>query len=166
MKATSTVHDLHAEGNLMLARRSAIARILRSQPVATQDELRRLLAAKGFRTTQGTLSRDLARLGARRTSRPSGGGFYELSKAAMAVSRESGVGRWVSEIAHNATLVVIFTEVGAAPAVARVIDESRPKTILGTIAGDDTVFVAPSPRYTPAQAAASLRTLFRLGGRR
>jgi len=54
-------------------RREAVARILRSRRIGTQDELLAALAAAGFEATQATLSRDLARLGARRVSRPEGG---------------------------------------------------------------------------------------------
>ena len=52
------------------ARRSAIAEIIRTQRVSTQEELRLSLRARGFDTTQATLSRDLARLKARRVSLP------------------------------------------------------------------------------------------------
>jgi transcriptional regulator of arginine metabolism len=51
-------------------RRDAVARIIRSRRIATQEELLSALSAGGFSATQATLSRDLARLGARRVSRP------------------------------------------------------------------------------------------------
>lgn len=134
-------------------RREAVARILREQPVATQDELLLLLRRAGFSATQATLSRDLARLGARRAAAP-GGGRYELPEE----ERRDGVPvlrGLVSQVSCNGSLVVVRTHPGSAPAVARAIDLARLPETLGTIAGDDTVFVAPArERQAPALARA------------
>ena len=65
-------------------RREAVARILRTRRIATQEELLASLDAAGVSATQATLSRDLARLGARRVSRPEGGTVYELADDATA----------------------------------------------------------------------------------
>jgi transcriptional regulator of arginine metabolism len=54
------------------ARHEAIRRLIRSQRIATQEELVELLTGEGFELTQATLSRDLAQLGALRVSRPEG----------------------------------------------------------------------------------------------
>jgi len=124
-------------------RREAVARILRGRPIATQEELLAALGRAGFRATQATLSRDLARLGARRVHRPEGGTVYELSDDGPG----DGVGAvrgLVTSIAANGHLVVVRTHPGSAPAVARAIDLSRMPGVLGTIAGDDTIFVAPA----------------------
>nr|MBA3461140.1 arginine repressor [Deltaproteobacteria bacterium] len=59
------------------ARRAAIVELIRTRHVATQAELRELLSARGYDVTQATLSRDLAKLHARRASRPDGGTAYE-----------------------------------------------------------------------------------------
>ncbi|HSN30104.1 MAG TPA: hypothetical protein VLT45_27645, partial [Kofleriaceae bacterium] len=59
-------------------RRQAIRALIASRPIATQEELRELLAARGHAVTQATLSRDLAQLGARRATQPGGGTSYEL----------------------------------------------------------------------------------------
>ena len=121
-------------------RRDAVARILRSRSIGTQDELLAALEEAGFAATQATLSRDLARLGARRVSRPEGGTVYELDGAAEL----NGLGALrglVQEIVANASLVVIRTHPGSAPAIARAIDLGGVPEVLGTIAGDDTIFV-------------------------
>ncbi len=133
-------------------RRAAVARIIRTRPIATQDELLSAVAAAGFRATQATLSRDLARLGARRVSHPQGGTRYELAGGAG----ENGLGALVGEIAANATLVVIRTHPGSAPAIARAIDLAEIPEVLGTIAGDDTIFVAPAKDLRPRRLAARL----------
>ncbi len=139
-------------------RRDAVARILRSRRIGTQDELLGALAAAGFRATQATLSRDLARLGARRVSRPEGGTVYELDGAA----ERNGLGALrglVQEITANTSLVVIRTHPGSAPAIARAIDLGEIPEVLGTIAGDDTIFVAPSGDLRPRRLAARLAEL-------
>jgi transcriptional regulator of arginine metabolism len=139
-------------------RRDAVARIIRARPIATQEELLGALAAAGFRATQATLSRDLARLGARRVSRPEGGTVYELADGAG----EDGLAALralVTSIAANASIVVIRTHPGSAPAIARAIDLARPPEVLGTIAGDDTIFVAPAGELRPRRLAIRLAEL-------
>jgi transcriptional regulator of arginine metabolism len=136
-------------------RRDAVARIIRTRPIGTQDELLSALAQAGFHATQATLSRDLARLGARRVSRPEGGTRYELSDGAG----ENGLGALrglVQEITANASLVVVRTHPGSAPAIARAIDLAGIPEVLGTIAGDDTIFVAPAKALRPRRLASRL----------
>lgn len=136
-------------------RRDAVARILRSRPIGTQEELAAAVARAGFAATQATLSRDLARLGARRVSRPEGGTVYELDGAAEG----HGLGALrglVREITANASLVVVRTHPGSAPAIARAIDLGEVPEVLGTIAGDDTIFVAPAGGLQPRRLAARL----------
>jgi transcriptional regulator of arginine metabolism len=139
-------------------RREAVSRILRAGPVATQEELLASLRREGFRATQGTLSRDLARLGARRVSRPDGS-FYEVGDGAPAAVAAAVAGL-VSAVATNGSLVVIRTLPGSAPAVARAIDLARLAGVLGTIAGDDTVFVAPSRGRGAGALSGKLAGLF------
>ncbi len=142
-------------------RRDAVARILRAGPVATQEELLAALRREGYRATQATLSRDLARLSARRVSRPDGA-YYEIgdgNPAALAAALRG----LVSSVATNGSLVVIRTLPGSAPAVARAIDLARLPGVLGTIAGDDTVFVAPERGRGAAALAGRLSGLFATG---
>jgi transcriptional regulator of arginine metabolism len=123
-------------------RRREVARILRSGRVATQEELLSSLARAGWKVTQATLSRDLARLGARRVSRP-GGAFYELGDGAPAEAA-AAVSGLVTSVTTNGSMVVVRTVPGSAPAVARAIDLARMAGVLGTLAGDDTIFVTPA----------------------
>ncbi len=137
-------------------RRDAVARIIRSRRIATQEELLSALSHAGFRATQATLSRDLARLGARRVSRPEGGTVYELGDGAAEGNGLGALRGLVGEISANASLVVIRTHPGSAPAIARAIDLAEIPEVLGTIAGDDTIFVAPSGGLRPLRLAARL----------
>jgi transcriptional regulator of arginine metabolism len=140
------------------ARRDAIARILRAQRVSTQEELLRLVRAEGFDVTQATLSRDLARLGARRASSPEGG-TYELGPEDPRESL-SALRGLVSNVSSNGALVVVRTQPGLAPAVARAIDLAGLPDVLGTLAGDDTIFVAPAKAARVRTVASRLAAMF------
>jgi len=142
-------------------RRDAVARIIRTRRIGTQEELLSAVAAVGFRATQATLSRDLARLGARRVSRPQGGTVYELADGDGAPGAAlTPVRGLVADVSANATLVVVRTHPGSAPVVARAIDLAGLREVLGTIAGDDTIFVAPSAGIGPRRLATRLGALF------
>jgi transcriptional regulator of arginine metabolism len=140
-------------------RRQAVARLLRERRIGTQEELTEALRAEGFDATQATLSRDLARLGAHRAADPAGGTRYELPDEAR---RDGllGLGRLVAQVSCNGSLVVVRTHPGSAPAVARAVDLAGLPEVLGTIAGDDTVFVAPAREKRARALAERVRALF------
>jgi transcriptional regulator of arginine metabolism len=141
-------------------RRAAVAQILRAGRISTQEELLAALRRAGFRATQATLSRDLARLGARRGSLPDGGVVYELAEEAPGGGARA-VRELVGAVRANGSLVVIRTHPGSAQAVARAVDLARLPEVLGTIAGDDTVFVAPARDRAARSLASRLTDLFR-----
>jgi transcriptional regulator of arginine metabolism len=135
-----------------------IRQLIAARRIATQEDLRALLAEEGFSCTQATLSRDLARLGARHVSQPDGGSLYELEELrapppADPMIRMPGI---IRHIAENDSLVVIHTQPGAAAALARSIDMARLDGALGTLAGDDTIFVAPARRTKSRQLLKTL----------
>jgi transcriptional regulator of arginine metabolism len=134
-------------------RRGVIKDLVAARPVATQEELRALLAARGHAVTQATLSRDLAQLGARR-----GSNGYELPDVTPALPL---LPELVRSIDDNGTLVVIHTAPGAAQVVASALDRIGPAEILGTIAGDDAIFVAPARGVAAAKLAKRVRELVR-----
>jgi transcriptional regulator of arginine metabolism len=144
------------------ARHDALKRIIRARAVGTQEELVKLLEAEGFRVTQATLSRDLAHLRAIRLARPDGGAIYELDPREVPRDDPNEMGDLVLAIADNDALSVVRTLTGAAPAVARAIDVARLPEILGTLAGDDTIFVTPVRGVTARRLTGALRALFRL----
>jgi transcriptional regulator of arginine metabolism len=144
------------------ARRTAIAELVRSQRVATQGELQRLLRARGIAATQATLSRDLAQLGARRAPLPDGGTAYEVDGAAV---RTGAIAELVVGIRDAAALVVVHTLPGAAQAIAAQLDQARLPDVVGTLAGDDTIFVVPDRRTSPRRLAAQLAKRFAAAGR-
>ena len=146
-------------------RHEAITRVIRARAVHTQEELATLLGKEGFDVTQTTLSRDLAEIGAIRAPRPSllgGGAVYEIRDP----QNDSGGGearaasRLLRSIRENGSLVVVSTQPGGAPAIARVIDLARMDQTLGCIAGDDTIFVAPAAKVSTHKLLTALCTLF------
>jgi transcriptional regulator of arginine metabolism len=150
------------------ARREAIRRLIHGRRVSTQEDLRALLADRGFEVTQGTLSRDLARLGARRAPGPEGGTVYELPEDAPTAPSGpllEALQRLVLQVRDNGALVVVHTTPGAASAVALAFDQARLPEVLGTIAGDDTVFVAPIQAASASRLTRVLNGLLRKGTR-
>lgn len=144
-------------------RRAAIRQVIRAQVVSTQEELRELLRKQGYEVTQATLSRDLAQLGARRVSRPEGGTAYEVDDARVPDGPEVlfALREMVTHVEATDSLVIVGTLAGAAPAVALGLDRVRLPEIAGTIAGDDTIFVAPAKGVTPGKLARQLNTLWK-----
>ena len=144
------------------ARQEAIRRIICSHAVSTQEELGQLLAREGFDVTQATLSRDLAQLGAMRVSLPRGGTVYGLEDAPppSGEARLLELGEMILSVEDNEMLVVIRTRPGSAPPVAAAIDQARFPESLGSIAGDDTIFVAPARGTSAPMLSRKLKTLF------
>jgi transcriptional regulator of arginine metabolism len=121
-------------------RRDAIARLLRERPVGRQSELVALLCAAGFAATQSSVSRDLRDLGVAKQS-----GRYVLP--AESLSEDDHTLRYAAEFvrgiaAAGANLLVIRTAIGAAQRVALTLDRLNWPEVVGTLSGDDTIFVA------------------------
>ena len=126
------------------ARHDAIISIVREQTVHSQDELLSLLRKRGFKVTQPTLSRDIRELGLAKT--PAGyvvpGDLANVTpvvpiKRLDHLIRDSLI---FAEAAGN--LVVLKTPPAAAQPVASALDATPPEDALGTVGGDDTIFVA------------------------
>ncbi len=139
------------------ARRDAIREILAQHPVSTQEDLRRHLAARGIRAAQATLSRDMVALGVQRTARP-GGGRYVVDSGGGLLPIDP-VRRLVDSVETNGALVIVRTKASAASTVARALDEAGLRDVLGTLAGDDTIFVAPARPRGGRALAGQLRRL-------
>lgn len=144
-------------------RRETIRRLIRTRVVGTQDELCSLLKKEGFKVTQATLSRDLGALEARRVQRSDGGTVYELPDAPSAGGPERlrDAHTLVTQIDEADAMVVVRTSPGAASVVAAAIDAGKAEGVLGTIAGDDTIFIVPMRGTKPNKVANTLRTLWR-----
>lgn len=124
----------------------ALRKLLQRGEASTQADLRETLVRQGFAVTQSTISRDLRRLGAIRTVDGAGRMGYHLAEE-FAEPAPHGTRQRLADhvraIQSNEFLIVIHTTLGSASLVARHLDHTQPGGILGTIAGDDTVFVVP-----------------------
>jgi transcriptional regulator of arginine metabolism len=159
------------------SRQAWVAATLAERPVRSQEELARLLADRGMPVTQATLSRDLEEIGAVRVRSADGSLVYALPEEPGGPgSRPGGVAgggagggrepaasrpqlsRTASELLisaeASANMVVLRTPAGAAQFLASVLDHAAWPSILGTVAGDDTVLViARDPAGGDALAA-------------
>ncbi|HET7702433.1 MAG TPA: arginine repressor [Candidatus Limnocylindrales bacterium] len=130
-------------------RQRAIRDLVGSRPIRTQQELAAALRERGFRTTQATMSRDVAELGLVKVARD-GMQAYALPRR-LVEAESSGEDRLRAllrdlpvEIRQAGLLLVVRTLPGSAHAIAAALDRARWPEVAGSIAGDDTVFVACS----------------------
>jgi transcriptional regulator of arginine metabolism len=144
------------------ARQEVIRRLIHTRTIATQEELGELLVREGHEVTQATLSRDLAQLGAMRVSLPAGGTVYALESAPPppGEARLRELGEMVVAVDDNDVLVVVRTTPGAASVVAQAMDLARLPEALGSIAGDDTIFLAPGRGRSTRALVKRLKSLF------
>jgi transcriptional regulator of arginine metabolism len=136
---------------MKLLRQRAIRDLVEPRPIRTQQELAAALRDRGFRATQATISRDVAELGLGKATRE-GRQAYVLP-ARLRDQESSGEDRLRRLIADVPVefrmanlMLVIKTLPGSAHAVAAALDRTRWPEIVGSIAGDDTVFVATADR--------------------
>lgn len=142
-------------------RLTALRRLLAEGNLSTQDELREGLKALKFKVTQSTVSRDLRRLGAVRAIETDGTIVYRLpEEPQLTLAQSNGIAGLVLDIQTNGVMIVISTVVGSASLVARHLDQVRPGEILGTIAGDDTIFVAPASIKNIPQVIKAIQASF------
>ncbi|HXJ82204.1 MAG TPA: arginine repressor [Candidatus Methylomirabilis sp.] len=126
-------------------RRAEILRLVQERAVRSQEELQRLLRRRGFAAAQPTLSRDVRDLGLARTPRgyaasPAPSPFVSDERRQETLDRT--LARDALSVQTAGTLVVIRTPAAGAHPVARALDEAALPGVVGSIAGDDTVFVA------------------------
>ena len=141
-----------------LHRRDAIARILRQTAVGRQAELVELLRAEGFEATQSSVSRDLREIGVVK-----GADRYLLPAVedALAPSHFEVVRSFVKGYrAAGPNLTVLRTTTGTAQGVAIALDKARWPEVVGTIAGDDTIFIATAGVRTQRRLHAHLQAIF------
>jgi transcriptional regulator of arginine metabolism len=134
-------------------RQRAIRDLVEQRTIRTQQELAAALRERGFRTTQATISRDVAELGLVKAGR--GGTHAYAIPPRLREADSSGEDRirvllrdMPVEIRDAGTMLVLRTLPGSAHPLAAALDRARWPEVVGSIAGDDTVFVAFSDRGT------------------
>ena len=145
-------------------RQYLVSKLIESTVVANQAALVELLAAEGVAATQATVSRDLEDLGAIKIRLPGGETAYAIQahpKQPQAPEEHLRrvFGDWVVEVAQSDNIVVIRTPPGSAHVVASALDRSGLRGVLGTVAGDDTIFIVVSADVAGADLASQLSDL-------
>jgi transcriptional regulator of arginine metabolism len=148
-------------------RQEAILALIGKHQIATQGELVRQLRRAGLEATQATVSRDIAELGLVRVAGPDShyvqpeNGFG----AASAASREERLRRLLRDlpltVKRGQGLAVLVTLPGSAHTIASALDATTWPEIVGTVAGDDTIFAALNGRKAAYESVA--QRLARLG---
>ena len=145
------------------ARRALLRRLVADGRIAGQDDAIRLLAGKGHRVTQTTVSRDLAAIGAHKSPGDEPAVGYILGGATRVHDGHDELARrmreFVVKISHSGNLAVLLTPPGAAAPVASALDNARPAGVLATIAGDDTVLVVSKTATGGPSVARRLRNI-------
>jgi transcriptional regulator of arginine metabolism len=140
-------------------RQGAILRLVRERELATQAEVAEALHSEGIEAVQTTVSRDIAQLGLVKVRNAQGRLIYALP-GADDLSRLSelttALRRWAVSLTPSANLVVIGTPAGFAAALADALDAARLPDLAGTVAGENTIFVAARDGVSGAELAATL----------
>jgi transcriptional regulator of arginine metabolism len=139
------------------ARRSMLAKIIREQAVGRQTELVAMLRKYGYVATQSSVSRDLRELGVAKM-----GDRYVLPETAIPAKNDfSSLKQFVNaRLTAGTNLTVLKTAVGSAQSVAVAIDTARWPEVVGTISGDDTIFIATAGEREQRKLADRLLAIF------
>jgi transcriptional regulator of arginine metabolism len=144
-------------------RRKLIAELIRSEPLASQEEVSARLAAHGMQVNQATVSRDLDQLGAVKVRRAGGTSYAlpdQLGDNDWAARRLQRIlFEWVQSVEAAGNLVVLRTPPGSAHLVGLAIDQAQLPEIAGTICGDDTLFLAVRDPHSAGAIATNFRKL-------
>jgi len=138
-------------------RQRLIESVVTRKRVGTQFELLDALAGAGCSVTQATISRDIRELGLEKSRDPLGRPRYVLPHSGRRTdphdALRSVLGQFGRSVTAAGNMVVVQSELGTAPPIARALDELGHERIVGTLAGDDTcLVVAPSERDARALA--------------
>ncbi|GAA5133979.1 transcriptional regulator ArgR [Thalassotalea piscium] len=136
--------------------------LLKQEHFGSQGEIVDALKNEGFdNISQSKVSRMLSKFGAVRTRNARQDMVYCLPAELGVPTAKSPLKQLVLDIEHNDVMIIIRTSPGAAQLIARLLDSlSKNDGVLGTIAGDDTIFIAPTKVAEIKQTIAQLELLF------
>jgi transcriptional regulator of arginine metabolism len=143
-----------------LSRQKAILQLLDQGPVASQEELRKLLHRRGLDAGQATLSRDIRELGLVKSAEG-----YSLPgrEGVVAETDLPSVSRMVREFVTSVraaqNLLVTKTSIGSAQPVAAALDEENWPEAIGTIAGDDTILIVCQDKRAAGRLAGRIQEM-------
>ena len=142
-------------------RQGAILRLVQQHPLSTQAEVAEALREHGIDAVQATVSRDISQLGLAKVRNGEGRLVYALPGAADLRRLDeltAALRRFMGATTPSGSNLVIRTPRGFAAALADAIDDAMLLQVAGTIAGDNTVFVACCDGSSPQELAAELRS--------
>jgi transcriptional regulator of arginine metabolism len=126
-------------------RQRLIASLVSRRRIGTQHDLLAALATQGCLATQATVSRDIRELGLEKTHDQLGRPRYVIAQDGRRSDPREALASVLSQFGRRATaaqnIVVVHSELGSAPAIARAIDRLAHPLVVGTLAGDDTCLV-------------------------
>ncbi|MDR0947663.1 MAG: hypothetical protein LBM87_07990 [Ruminococcus sp.] len=137
-------------------RHDQISEIIKTGTITTQAEIISALRERGFKTNQPNLSRDLAEMGIKK--RRTKNGYVYACKPVVTTLRPS-FSHGIKSINAAGNIVVIKCETGTAGAVCVSIEKLNLSEIIGTIAGDDTIFAAAVSAESAAKITNALREI-------
>jgi len=125
-----------------VARRETLSQLIRTHAITSQRELMQLLGERGFRVTQGTVSRDLVEIGAMRVEH---GGNLKYVMGSSQLAGPHKLARVIADVLvsveASGNIAVLRTPPAAANYLASALDREALHEVIGTVAGDDTVLV-------------------------
>ena len=144
-------------------RQAAIAELLAAEAITSQEQIVEHLASNDIAATQATVSRDLEDLGAIKVRIPGGASAYAIpdhphEQVVPAGHLRRVFTEWVVGAESSANIVVLRTLPGSAHVVGSAIDRSGLEEVLGTVAGDDTLFVVAAEGHTGVSVAELFRS--------
>ena len=140
------------------SRKEVLSEIISTSNIGTQDALSQALAKRGFNVAQATLSRDLKEIGAVKVPDARDGGFHYMIPVRSVARNHLNV----DSVAVSGQMCVLHCQPGFASAVASVVDKAAIPGVMGTIAGDDTVFSALTADCDPAAVEIAVKSLFNI----
>jgi len=143
-------------------RQNAILEIIEKNDIETQEDLAKHLEGHGFKVTQATISRDIKELHLIKVQGEDGLYRYAVNETGVVVNTEKLLRVFketVVSVQSAGHLVVVNTLSGSASAAAEVLDNMSLEGIVGSIAGDNTIFVAVRDAALADAVAAKLRSL-------
>jgi len=142
-------------------RQRAIRDLVTSRQVGSQREVVEALMDQGFEVTQATVSRDIAELRLEKTQDDLGRPRYALpnTRRSPRESLEAVLAQFGRRAVAAGNIVVIGSELGSAPAIARALDRVAHDRVVGTLAGDDTCLVVTPGEADAEELAAELDAL-------
>ncbi|RHW76579.1 transcriptional regulator ArgR [Colwellia sp. RSH04] len=145
------------ESNLV----QAFKKLLKEQCYGSQGQLADALAEQGFvNMSQAKISRLLSKLGAVKTRNANNEMIYILPDELAVPKSKQSIESVVTSVKHNNMQIIVKTGIGGAPLISRMLDSMGESAgILGTLAGDDTIFIAPDNVHNIEQITLSIRQL-------